>query len=134
MLGFTIPDTGTGLLYIYAVRVYWNKNALPVPELEKKYSSGSGTGTKMLFRFRNWNKNALQVPELEQKCSSVSGTGTKMLKIDNLNVKAKLFDFEARILIGWLANTLTSQLTEHVLQSQTFLFLREGCLSFPTGI
>ena len=45
-------------------------------------------------------------------------------KVGHLNIKTKMFDFEAHILIGWLANTLTSHSqSKRALQSQTFLFL-----------
>ena len=44
-------------------------------------------------------------------------------KIGHLNIKTKIFDFEARVLIGWLANTLASQPIRTSVSCQTFLLL-----------
>ena len=47
-----------------------------------------------------------------------SSTILAVSKVATLTV-TKMFDFEARVLIGWLASQLE---VERVLQSQTFLF------------
>ena len=45
-------------------------------------------------------------------------------KVGHLNIKTKMFDFEARVLIGWLANTLASQpIRTHASMSNTFIFM-----------
>ena len=37
---------------------------------------------------------------------SFTTTILSLEKIENLNIETKMFDFEAYVLIGWLANTL----------------------------
>ena len=50
-------------------------------------------------------------------------------KVGHLNTKTKMFDFEAHILIGWLANTLTSQpIKTRASKSNIFVFM----LRWPT--
>ena len=50
-------------------------------------------------------------------------------KVGHLIIKTKMFDFEARVLIGWLANTLASQpIRTHASMSNTFIFM----LRWPT--
>ena len=42
----------------------------------------------------------------------------------NYNIKTKIFDFEARDLIGWLANTLASQpIRTYASKSNIFVFI-----------
>ena len=43
--------------------------------------------------------------------------------IDNININTKRFDFEVRVLIGWLSQCSLAGESERVLQSQTFLYL-----------
>ena len=50
-------------------------------------------------------------------------------KVGHLNIKTKLFDFEARVLIGWLANILASQpIRTRASKSNIFVFM----LRWPT--
>ena len=45
-------------------------------------------------------------------------------KVGHLNIKTKMFDFEAHVLIGWLANALASQpIRMHVSRSNTLVFM-----------
>ena len=46
-------------------------------------------------------------------------------KVGHLNIKTKMFDFEARVLIGWLANILARQpIRTHASTSKIFFMLR----------
>ena len=42
--------------------------------------------------------------------------------IDNLNIKSKMFDFDQRALIGWLANTVREPANQ-----DTYLIVRHFC-------
>ena len=45
-------------------------------------------------------------------------------KVGHLNIKTKMFDFEARVLIGWLVNILTSQpIRTRTSKSNIFVFM-----------
>ena len=76
---------------------------------------------------------ATPAPHYDTECmhivlSRISGLSTWTVFFvitsgDYHNIKTKMFDFEARVLIGWLANTLASSRSKRALQSQTFLFL-----------
>ena len=50
-------------------------------------------------------------------------------KAGHLNINAKIFDFEARVLIGWLANTLANQ-NACIMVKPFCFYVMVACLSY----
>ena len=86
---------------------------------------------KMAFRVTDYIANIIQKSNSEVcfwSCVIPLKVPTENIlavrKKGNLNIKTKMFDFEVRVLIGWLANTLDSQpIRTRTSKSNIFVFM-----------